>query len=57
MLADMAVAIMSAKSLVYQIAWEVDQRTDSKIVHAHASAAKLYASEMAGKVLTILTEF
>jgi acyl-CoA dehydrogenase len=56
MLADMAVAIMSAKSLVYRIAWEVDQRTDSKIVHAHASAAKLYASEMAGKVLDMAVQ-
>jgi alkylation response protein AidB-like acyl-CoA dehydrogenase len=51
MLADMAVEIMAAKSMIYRVAWEIDQNLDRKIVHARASAIKLYASEMAGRVL------
>lgn len=50
MLADMAVEIMAAKSMVYRVAWEIDRGVDRKVVHAHASAIKLYASEMAGRV-------
>ena len=51
MLADMAVEIMAAKSMIYRVAWEIDQGADRKVVHARASAIKLYASEMAGRVL------
>ncbi|MDH2405278.1 acyl-CoA dehydrogenase family protein [Bradyrhizobium sp. SSUT18] len=51
MLADMAVEIMSAKSLVYRVAWQASQRSDRKLAHAHASAVKLQASEMAGRVI------
>ncbi|MBV9785524.1 MAG: acyl-CoA dehydrogenase family protein [Acidisphaera sp.] len=51
MLADMAVEIMAAKSMIYRVAWEIDQGLDRKLVHARASAIKLYASEMAGRVL------
>jgi len=51
MLADMAVEIMAAKSLVYRVAWEIDQGIDRKLVHARASAVKLYSSEMAGRVI------
>jgi acyl-CoA dehydrogenase len=51
MLADMAVEIMAAKSMVYRVAWEIDHGADRKAVHARASALKLYASEMAGRVL------
>ncbi|MBI1779188.1 MAG: acyl-CoA dehydrogenase family protein [Proteobacteria bacterium] len=51
MLADMAVEIMAAKSLVYRVASEIDRGLDRKLVHARASAAKLYASEMAGRVV------
>jgi acyl-CoA dehydrogenase len=51
MLADMAVEIMSSKSLVYRVAWEIDNGADRKLVHARASAIKLQASEMAGRVL------
>jgi acyl-CoA dehydrogenase len=51
MLADMAVAILAAKSLIYRVASEIDRGLDRKIVHARASAVKLYASEMAGQVL------
>lgn len=51
MLADMAVEIMAAKSVIYRVAWEIDTGVDRKLVHAHASALKLLASEMAGRVL------
>ena len=51
MLADMAVDIMAAKSMIYRVAWEVDNGLDRKLVHARASALKLFASEMAGRVL------
>jgi acyl-CoA dehydrogenase len=51
MLADMAVEIFAAKTMLYRVAWEIDQGTDAKRVHAHASARKLYCSEMAGRVI------
>ena len=51
MLADMAVEIMATKSLVYRVAWEIDRGIDRKLVHARASAVKLQASEMAGRVV------
>lgn len=51
MLADMAVEIMATKSLVYRVSWEIDRGVDRKLVHARASALKLQASEMAGRVL------
>ena len=51
MLADMAVEIMAAKSMIYRVAWEIDHGLDRKLAHARASALKLYASEMAGRVL------
>ena len=50
MLADMAVEIMAAKAMLYQVAWEYD-RIDRRRIHAKASAAKLYCSEMAGRVV------
>jgi alkylation response protein AidB-like acyl-CoA dehydrogenase len=51
MLADMAVEIMAAKSMLYRIAAEVDRGMDRKLIHAKASAIKLYASEMSGRVV------
>jgi alkylation response protein AidB-like acyl-CoA dehydrogenase len=51
MLADMAVEIMAAKSMIYRVAWGIDHGMDRKQAHAHASAIKLHASEMAGRVL------
>jgi acyl-CoA dehydrogenase len=51
MLADMAVEIMATKSLVYRVSWEIDNGLDRKLAHARASALKLQASEMAGRVL------
>jgi len=51
MLADMAVDIFAAKSMIYRIAWEIDRKADRKLIHARASALKLYGSEMAGRVI------
>ena len=51
MLADMAVEIFAAKSMLYRIAWEIDRKADPKLIHARASALKLYASEVAGRVI------
>lgn len=51
MLADMAVEIFAAKSALYRVAWEIDSGVDRKHVHAHASALKLYCSEVAGRVV------
>lgn len=51
MLADMAVDIMAHKSLLYRVAWEIDQGIDRKLIHARASAVKLFGSEMAGRVI------
>jgi len=51
MLADMATEIMAAKSLVFRIACEADHGMDRKLMHARASVAKLYCSEMAGRLV------
>ena len=51
MIADMAVTIMAAKSMAYRIAWEIDHVDDRKLIHARASAAKLFCSEAAGRVI------
>ncbi len=51
MIADMAVEIMAAKSLLYRVGAELDKGMDPKLVHARASALKLYNSEMAGRVI------
>ncbi|HEV7251894.1 MAG TPA: acyl-CoA dehydrogenase family protein [Mesorhizobium sp.] len=51
MLADMAVEIFAAKSALYRVAWEIDSGVDRKQVHAHASALKLYCSEVGGRVI------
>ncbi|MCX7356137.1 MAG: acyl-CoA dehydrogenase family protein [Alphaproteobacteria bacterium] len=50
MLADMAVEIMATKAMLYRVGWEVSQGIDPKLVHARASAVKLQASEMVGRV-------
>ncbi|MHB1217394.1 MAG: acyl-CoA dehydrogenase family protein [Alphaproteobacteria bacterium] len=50
MLADMAVEIMATKAMLYRVGWEVSQGIDAKLVHARASAVKLQASEMVGRV-------
>ena len=51
MLADMAVELFAAKSMLYRVADEIDRGLDRKLLHAHASALKLYCSEMAGRVV------
>jgi acyl-CoA dehydrogenase len=51
MLADMAVEIMAAKSMLYRVAWDLSQSPDRKRAHAMASVVKLHASEMAGRVV------
>lgn len=50
MLADMAVEIMAAKSLLYRVASEIDAGLDRKVAHARVSAVKLFCSEMSGRV-------
>lgn len=50
MLADMAVKIMAAKSMLYRLSWEIDQSDDRKMKHARAAALKLHCSEMVGQV-------
>lgn len=50
-LADSAVEIFAAKSMLYRVAWEIDRGADEKRIHAHASALKLYCSEVAGRVI------
>jgi len=49
-LADMAVAIMAAKALVYRCAAEYDRGLDRKQAHARMAVVKLYCTEMAGRV-------
>ncbi|HVJ41085.1 MAG TPA: acyl-CoA dehydrogenase [Dongiaceae bacterium] len=51
MLADMAVEIFAAKTMLYRVAWEIDHALDRKLIHARASALKLHCSEMAGRVI------
>ena len=51
MIADMAMDIMAAKSLLYRVCWEISGPVaDRKLKHARASAVKLYCSEMVGRV-------
>jgi acyl-CoA dehydrogenase len=50
MLADSLTELFAARSLTYETARAIDAGTDVKIQHAQCSMAKLYASEMAGRV-------
>ena len=51
MLADMAVEILAAKSMLYRVCWEIAYNNDSpKLAHARASAVKLYCSETANRI-------
>lgn len=50
-LADSATELAAARALTYQTTWEIEQGLDVKEAHAKASMVKLYASEMAGRVL------
>jgi acyl-CoA dehydrogenase len=50
MLADSLTELFAARSLAYETARGVDQGADVKVAHAQCSMAKLYCSEMAGRV-------
>jgi alkylation response protein AidB-like acyl-CoA dehydrogenase len=50
MLADSATELFAARSLLYEVARGIDAGLDRKALHSQASMAKLYCSEMAGRV-------
>jgi len=50
MLADSLTELFAARSLTYETARNIDAGLDVKVQHAQCSMAKLYASEMAGRV-------
>jgi alkylation response protein AidB-like acyl-CoA dehydrogenase len=50
MLADSITELWAARLMTYELAKNVDRGLDVKIQHAQCSMAKLYASEMAGRV-------
>ena len=50
MLADSLTELWAARLMTYRVAEGVDAGVDVKIQHAQCSMAKLYASEMAGRV-------
>ena len=49
-MADSLTELAAARLLTYHAAHEFDVNPDAKIVHGKAAMAKLYASEMAGRV-------
>jgi acyl-CoA dehydrogenase len=50
MLADSITELFAARSLTYETARGIDRGADTKISHGQCSMAKLYCSEMAGRV-------
>jgi len=50
MLADSLTELFAARSMAYETARGIDSGTDVKVSHAQCSMAKLYCSEMAGRV-------
>jgi alkylation response protein AidB-like acyl-CoA dehydrogenase len=50
MLADSLTELFAARAMTYETARSVDAGVDRKVLHARCSMAKLYASEMAGRV-------
>ncbi|MGH2815068.1 MAG: acyl-CoA dehydrogenase family protein, partial [Actinomycetota bacterium] len=50
MLADSLTELWAARLMTYQTAHGIDSGLDVKVQHAQCSMAKLYASEMAGRV-------
>jgi alkylation response protein AidB-like acyl-CoA dehydrogenase len=50
MLADSLTELFAARSLAYETARGIDRGHDVKVAHAQCSMAKLYCSEMAGRV-------
>jgi acyl-CoA dehydrogenase len=50
MLADSLTELYAARALTYETARGIDRGADVKVAHAQCSMAKLYCSEMAGRV-------
>jgi alkylation response protein AidB-like acyl-CoA dehydrogenase len=50
MLADSLTELFAARSMTYETARAIDRGADVKVSHAQCSMAKLYCSEMAGRV-------
>jgi acyl-CoA dehydrogenase len=50
MLADSLTELFAARSMAYETARAIDRGADTKVSHAQCSMAKLYSSEMAGRV-------
>ena len=50
MLADSMTELFAARCLGYETARGIDRGIDAKVAHAQCSMAKLYCSEMAGRV-------
>jgi acyl-CoA dehydrogenase len=50
MLADSLTELFAARAMTYETARGIDRGTDVKVSHAQCSMAKLYCSEMAGRV-------
>ncbi len=50
MLADSVTELFAARAMLYEVARSVDAGADRKVLHGRASMAKLYCSEMAGRV-------
>ena len=50
MLADSLTELFAARCLVYEVARGLDAGVDLKVAHAQCSMAKLFSSEMAGRV-------
>jgi alkylation response protein AidB-like acyl-CoA dehydrogenase len=50
MLADSLAELWAARLMTYELARSIDRGVDLKVQHAQCSMAKLYASEMAGRV-------
>ena len=50
MLADSLTELFAARALTYETARAIDRGADVKVSHAQCSMAKLYCSEMAGRV-------
>jgi acyl-CoA dehydrogenase len=50
MLADSLTELFAARAMTYETARGIDRAIDTKVSHAQCSMAKLYCSEMAGRV-------
>jgi acyl-CoA dehydrogenase len=50
MLADSLTELFAARTMTYEVARALDEGVDVKVAHAQCAMAKLYASEMAGRV-------